>query len=133
MLLNTAGDLAKGHLGHAARLVGGLEEGFTAVSCGDARSRPSTGDCGSEGCLGLVVDGPILVAFLEANHSRGKLLVQVECCAEFGVGGGVESVDVVGKEADISRGNVGEWEGGVSVVVVVVGWGEGGGGVRVGE
>jgi hypothetical protein len=42
------------------------------------------------------MEGPILVAFLDAEDSWVKFVVEVKSGAEFCLGGGVEGVDVVG-------------------------------------
>jgi hypothetical protein len=76
----------------------------------------------ADGSDGLVVEGPVFICFLESNDGGVKCLVEREGGTKFGLGGGVERVDVMGEEGDVSLVKGGEWE---VCIAMVVGGGEG--------
>lgn len=72
------------------------------VSCGNLGPRPVSLYDLSGGYIGHVMEGPVLVVFLDSNDGWVKFLVVVKGGTAFYLGGGVVHVDVVGEEANIS-------------------------------
>ena len=75
-----------------------------AVGSDDFSTRPAPIDGISKGAFGGFVEFPIFVGFLKAYDGRIKLTVEIEGGAEFGQGGRMESVDIVGDYTYVRAG-----------------------------
>ena len=67
-----------------------------AVSSDDFSTSPAPIDGVSKRAFGGFVEFPVFVGFLKADDGRVKLTVEIKGGAEFGQGGRMESVDIVG-------------------------------------
>ena len=72
---DATGELGKRDLGNSAGLVWAGEGGVLAVGSGELCPRPASLDDIAEGCDGLVIDEPVLVALLDPKDGGAEVLV----------------------------------------------------------